>query len=67
MKTCDQCVYAGPRRNYEDHECRRRAPVGERVDHWQDLRLWAPRWPIVKAKDWCGEFVDAPLTPPDEA
>lgn len=61
MNTCSACAYAGPRMGYEDHECRRRAPVAERVDAAQDLRQWVPRFPVMKAGDWCGDFANRPI------
>lgn len=54
---CEDCRFAGPKRNYNDHECRRHAPEMVTVPHWQDIRLHVPRWPVVRSDDWCGDYV----------
>lgn len=60
---CSTCRFA-EKIGYDDHQCRRRAPVSERVDACQDLRQWVPRWPVMKGADWCGDWgngrIDAP-------
>jgi hypothetical protein len=53
--TCPQCAFSAPSAN-DTFECRRRSPVAERVEAWQDLRLWLPRFPVMQYNDWCGEF-----------
>lgn len=53
--TCERCAYSSP--SYHGHrECRRNAPVAEKVESYQDLRLWVPRFPVMRADEWCGEF-----------
>lgn len=37
-------------------ECRKRAPIVERVEPHHDLRSWVPVFPVMKNIDWCGEF-----------
>ena len=54
---CETCWHAGPRMNYDDHECRRYAPDREKVESHQDIRMHVPRWPIMKAHNWCGEYM----------
>lgn len=53
---CHECIYSVPR-GYQFFECRRRAPIAEKVEHSVDLRGFIPIWPIVKLDDWCGDFV----------
>jgi len=55
-KSCAQCGHAGPRLNLDDYECRKRAPVAERMEPTPNASRWVPRWPMMKAEEWCGEF-----------
>lgn len=55
-ESCKVCVYAFASGYSETHQCRRRAPVAEKVPHYEDVREWVPRFPIVMSSDWCGEF-----------
>lgn len=49
-KTCASCQYSVEREstNAPDfwHECHRAPPLG-----------WKSLWPVVRAVDWCGEYL----------
>jgi hypothetical protein len=64
VASCWKCRYSGydlemdrEPPEYWDTECRRHAPVADKVDSSRDLRQWVPRFPIMKVSDWCGEWV----------
>lgn len=56
MGCCHNCEFSKKTNLFDDYECRRRAPVSEKVSASQDLKEWVPRWPKMSSKDWCGEF-----------
>ena len=56
LERCEYCRFASPVRNYRVHDCLRHAPKSDKLDNWQDGRVWVPRWPIVRSDDWCGDF-----------
>ena len=56
---CSQCRFAGPRRGYQAHECRRHAPTAvhdpnQHCGVYQEA--FVPRWPLMHGDDWCGDF-----------
>lgn len=53
---CANCRFGASRYEWENTPCRRHAPATEKVESWQDLRGFVPRWPIMKAHDWCGDW-----------
>lgn len=65
LSNCANCKFSGRRFNYQDRECRRRAPVTEKIDACLDIREWVPRFPIMRETDWCGEHTpNASSAPP---
>ena len=62
LKSCAECRFSDKRPTYEDHDCRRHAPVMVVLKHWYDIREHVPAWPIVKSYDWCGDFERKPYS-----
>lgn len=62
-KACENCRYSEKLGTHDNYDCRRHAPVMEKVKSYFDLREYLPRWPIVKSTDWCGDFERKPRPP----
>jgi hypothetical protein len=58
---CAECRFSGPIQGYDEIPCQRHAPVSEKVDPARDLRQWVPRFPIMRAAEWCGDFERRPV------
>lgn len=53
---CSACRFASQKYNFDEHKCRRHAPMAAKVESYVDIRLWVPVFPIVRSDDWCGDF-----------
>ena len=58
-ETCETCRFAGQRYGYQQYPCQRHAPItihdpGNNMGVYPEA--FQPRWPMMQADDWCGDF-----------
>lgn len=56
---CSECRFAGPREFFNNHSCRRHAPIAihDPTKHCGVHKdAFVPRWPFMEGDDWCGDF-----------
>jgi hypothetical protein len=70
MPNCLACAYWEPdgHREWADRwtqgHCRRHAPTSELRVVLRSGEAMEGRWPVVRARDWCGDWSARPADPP---
>ena len=57
---CKMCKFSISGNGYDNYDCRRQAPSMVRVEAWQDIREFVPKFPVMHGDDWCGAFEPKP-------